>query len=197
MSKNSTSEKVIIFSAPSGAGKTTIVKSILAEFPSLEFSVSATSRTPREGETHGKDYYFLSADNFREKIQNLEFLEWEEVYANSFYGTLKSEPERIWEKGNQVIFDVDVMGGINIKKLFTQKALSIFVMPPSLEILEQRLINRGTETPESLKKRLDKAAHEMSFANEFDKIVINDHLETAIAETIALIKEFLDKDIEE
>lgn len=197
MSKNSTSEKVIIFSAPSGAGKTTIVKSILAEFPSLEFSVSATSRTPREGETHGKDYYFLSADNFREKIQNQEFLEWEEVYANSFYGTLKSEPERIWKKGNQVIFDVDVMGGINIKKLFTQKALSIFVMPPSLEILEQRLINRGTETPESLKKRLDKAAHEMSFANEFDKIVINDHLETAIAETIALIKEFLDKDTEE
>lgn len=197
MSKNSTSEKVIIFSAPSGAGKTTIVKSILAEFPSLEFSVSATSRSPREGETHGKDYYFLSADNFREKIQNQEFLEWEEVYANSFYGTLKSEPERIWKKGNQVIFDVDVMGGINIKKLFTQKALSIFVMPPSLEILEQRLINRGTETPESLKKRLDKAAHEMSFANEFDKIVINDHLETAIAETIALIKEFLDKDTEE
>lgn len=197
MSKNSTSEKVIIFSAPSGAGKTTIVKSILAEFPSLEFSVSATSRSPREGETHGKDYYFLSADNFREKIQNQEFLEWEEVYANSFYGTLKSEPERIWKKGNQVIFDVDVMGGINIKKLFTQKALSIFVMPPSLEILEQRLINRGTETPESLKKRLDKAAHEMSFANEFDKIVINDHLETAIAETIALIKEFLIKDIEE
>jgi len=196
MNNSFDSGKVIIFSAPSGAGKTTIVKSILAAFPILEFSVSATSRPPREGEIHGKDYYFLSADIFREKIQNQEFLEWEEVYANSFYGTLKSEPTRIWEKGNQVIFDVDVIGGINIKKLFAQNALSIFVMPPSLEVLEQRLINRGTETPQSLKKRIDKAAHEMSFAAKFDKIVINDQLQAAVNETIAMIKEFLEKDTE-
>ncbi len=184
--------KLFIFSAPSGAGKTSIVRALLAQMPQLEFSVSATSRPMRPGETEGVDYYFLSADTFREKIENGEFLEWEEVYNGSFYGTLFSEVQRIWNKGHHVVFDVDVAGGINIKKKFGEKALSIFVMPPSIEELEKRLVNRKTETPESLKKRLSKARYELSFAGEFDIVVVNDKLSQAIEDARKLVGDFLE-----
>lgn len=183
--------KLFIFSAPSGAGKTSIVKALLQQMPELEFSVSATSRPMRKGEINGSDYYFLSTEAFKEKIANNEFLEWEEVYRGSFYGTLHSEIKRIWAKGHHVIFDVDVAGGINIKNQFGPKALSIFVMPPSIEELEKRLVNRKTETPESLKKRLDKARFELGFANEFDQIVVNDNLEQAIEKAAEMVRTFL------
>ena len=183
--------KLFIFSAPSGAGKTSIVKALLSKMPQLEFSVSAASRPMRPGEVDGVDYYFLSPEAFREKIEQGEFLEWEEVYKGSYYGTLFSEVSRIWEKGHHVVFDVDVAGGVNIKKQFGDKALAIFVMPPSLEELEKRLVKRKTETPESLKKRLSKAEYELSFSAEFDRIVINDVLETAIDEAEKLVLEFL------
>lgn len=183
--------KLFIFSAPSGAGKTSIVKALLERMPQLEFSVSATSRPRRKGETNGRDYYFLSLEMFRKKIKNNEFLEWEEVYQGSYYGTLRSEIQRIWDKGHHVVFDVDVAGGINIKKQFDKKALSIFVMPPSFEELEKRLVNRKTETPESLKKRLDKARFELSFAKDFDRIVINDKLSDAIDEAAGLVEKFI------
>ncbi len=183
--------RLLIFSAPSGAGKTSIVKALLQQMPQLEFSVSATSRPMRKGETNGKDYYFLSKEAFKKKIENNEFLEWEEVYSGSFYGTLRSEIIRIWDKGNHVVFDVDAAGGINIKKQYGSKALSVFVMPPSIEELEKRLINRKTESPESLKKRLDKARYELGFANDFDNIVVNDNLQQAIDQSAALVNNFL------
>lgn len=183
--------RLFIFSAPSGAGKTSIVKALLKLLPQLEFSVSATSRPMRMGEENGKDYYFMSAGVFREKIANNEFLEWEEVYSGSYYGTLRSEINRIWNKGHHVVFDVDVAGGISIKKQYGHKALSIFVMPPTIEELEKRLINRNTETPESLKKRLEKARLELTFANSFDHIVVNENLQQAIDESAALVKNFL------
>lgn len=183
--------KLFIFSAPSGAGKTSIVRALLQKMPQLEFSVSATSRPRRPGEADGVDYYFLSPEAFREKIDQGEFLEWEEVYKGSYYGTLFSEVRRIWEKGHHVVFDVDVAGGINIKKQFGDHALAIFVMPPSLEVLEKRLVNRKTETPESLRKRLSKAEYELSFSDEFDQIVVNDNLDLAIEEAEKLVLEFL------
>ena len=183
--------KLIIFSAPSGAGKTTLVKHLLAAGLGLEFSVSATSRQKRAGETDGKDYYFLTAAAFREKIKEDAFLEWEEVYQDHFYGTLKSEVQRIWSKGKHVIFDVDVVGGLNIKQQYGEKALSVFVMPPTPEHLEDRLRKRSTESEENLKKRLDKARHELSFAGRFDKILINDDLDKAKQEAELLVKEFI------
>jgi guanylate kinase len=187
-------KKVIIFSAPSGAGKTTILRNILQQGFELEFSVSATSRQPREGEEDGKDYHFLSVEEFKSKIKNDEFLEWEEVYGGNFYGTLKREIDRIWAMGKNVIFDVDVYGGLNIKKYFGAQALSIFIMPPSVEVLEERLINRGTETYESLQKRVSKARQEIELAPRFDKIVVNDNLETATEQTKKEIKAFLSKE---
>jgi len=183
--------KLLIFSAPSGSGKTTIVRNLLQKMPNLEFSVSACSRAKREGEVHGHDYYFLTPDEFRAKIDNNEFVEWEEVYPGSYYGTLKSEIERIWNKGNHVVFDVDVVGGLNLKKQFADMALAIFVMPPSVESLRLRLELRGTETPESITKRVGKAMEEMSYAKDFDKIVVNDNLEEAIAKAERLVKEFI------
>jgi guanylate kinase len=183
--------KLVIFSAPSGAGKTTIVHSVLAMFPQLKFSVSACSRAQRPGEVDGKDYYFLSEQGFRENIANNAFLEWEEVYPGNFYGTLTSELERIWKTGHHVVFDVDVKGGLNIKKKYPTLALSIFIMPPSLSELENRLRNRQTESEEALLKRLQKASFEIDFANEFDKIIINDNLERAIADAALLIRSFL------
>ena len=183
--------KLIIFSAPSGAGKTTLVKHLLEADLDLEFSVSAASRNKRTGETDGTDYYFLSAETFRLKIKNSEFLEWEEVYKDHFYGTLKSEVERIWSQGKHVIFDVDVVGGLNIKKQYKDQALAVFVMPPGPEHLEQRLRERSTEKEEDLKKRLKKANHELSFAKQFDTILINDDLEIAKAEAVNLVKEFI------
>jgi len=183
--------KLIIISAPSGAGKTTIVHSLLESDLGLEFSVSAASRPKRKNEVDGKDYYFISVKDFKEKIKNEKFLEWEEVYKDHFYGTLKSEVERIWAKGHHVIFDVDVYGGINIKKYYKHKALSIFIMPPSMKHLDQRLRGRSTESEENLSKRLEKAEHEMSFAGEFDRIIINDNLETALTEAKEIVTEFL------
>jgi len=183
--------KLVIFSAPSGAGKTSIVQGVLQRTPQLAFSVSACSRPMRPGEVHGKDYYFLSPEAFRKKIDEGAFLEWEEVYPGNYYGTLRSEVERLWQEGKHVVFDVDVAGGLNIKNQFPQQALAIFIKPPSLEVLKQRLINRGTESEESLRKRLGKAELELSYANRFDHIVVNDHLETAIREASEKVKRFI------
>ncbi len=187
------SGKLIIFSAPSGAGKTSIVRQLLGSRTDLEFSISVCSRAKRENEKDGVDYYFITAEEFRNKISNDEFLEWEEVYEDHFYGTLKSEVSRIWAKGKHVIFDVDVVGGLNIKKYGREKALAIFVMIPTFQELEARLKNRSTETPETLKKRTDKAKHELTFADKFDKIIMNDDLANAVEEANRIVEEFLSK----
>ncbi len=184
--------KCIIFSAPSGAGKTTIVQYLLNKPElKLEFSVSATSRKPRAGEKNGQDYYFLSIDQFRQKIMNNEFIEWEEVYENNFYGTLKSEVERIWEKGNHVVFDVDVAGGLNLKKQLGDQALLIFVMPPSVEELERRLKSRSTDDDETIAKRIAKANFELSFAPKFDVRIVNDILAEALQKSSQTVSAFL------
>lgn len=185
--------KVIIFSAPSGSGKTTIVKALLEVFPQFEFSISATSRHPRGTEQHGKDYYFLSDEEFCKAIAEDKFVEYEEVYSGTHYGTLRSEVERIWAKGNIIIFDVDVMGGINLKKIFGEDALSIFIMPPSVEELRRRLIGRGTDAPETIEKRVAKAEFELSKSDQFDKVVVNDDLQTAIAEATNHITSFIER----
>ena len=183
--------KLIIFSAPSGSGKTTIVRQILKEIPNLEFSISACSRYPREGEINGTDYHFFSIDEFKNKIDSNEFIEWEEVYTDQYYGTLKSEVYRIWDKGNHAIFDVDVVGGVNIKEQFHDNSLAIFIEAPSIELLEKRLRTRGTESEEQIKKRINKAEEELKFAAKFDKIIINDNLDQAIEETKDVVNEFL------
>lgn len=183
--------KLVIFSAPSGAGKTTIVKQVLKSGLPLEFSISATSRNSRNGEVHGKDYYFLTAEDFKSRIENNEFVEWQEVYPGSFYGTLKTELDRIWEKQKHVLFDVDVLGGLNLKKMFSMNALALFVMPPSLEVLEQRLRGRNTDPEEKIKERIAKAQYELSFASQFDKVIVNDDLDKAVSETIQMITSFI------
>ena len=183
--------KVIIFSAPSGSGKSTIIGHLLKRVPGLEFSISATSRKPRQGEQDGKDYYFLTEEDFKQRVAEDKFVEWVEVYQGTCYGTLKSEIERIWDKGNTVIFDVDVLGGVSLKKIFGEKALSIFIQPPSIEVLEQRLRNRGTETEESLRKRIERAEMELQYSNQLDVVVVNDDLETAINETETIVNNFL------
>jgi guanylate kinase len=183
--------KAIIVSAPSGAGKTTIVKHLLSLFPELEFSVSACSRPKREKEVEGKDYYFITADQFRDKIAGDDFIEWQEVYPGSYYGTLKSEMERIWSEGKTPIFDVDVSGGINLKKYFGDTALAIFIQPPSLQELENRLRHRGTESEENLQMRLDKVEKELTFAGKFDQIIVNDEFSSASNKATELIKGFL------
>lgn len=183
--------KAIIFSAPSGSGKTTIVKHLLQNNPDLGFSISASTRDRRgRTEQNGKDYYFLTPEDFKKKIDNNEFVEWEEVYEGNFYGTLKSEIERIWEEGRNVIFDVDVKGGLNLKKYFGDKALAIFVKVPSLEVLKDRLHDRGTETAESLSRRLFKAKFEMEFSNKFDVVLVNENLDTSLAEAQRLYDTF-------
>lgn len=181
---------MLIFSAPSGAGKTTILRHLLQHFPQLEFSVSACSRQPREGEVDGRDYHFLSADEFRARIERNEFVEWEEVYPGHFYGTLWSELHRIWNNGNIVAFDVDVKGGINLRSKF-DNALSVFIMPPSIEVLRQRLLNRGTETLEKVEMRVQRAQEEMSYAQQFDKILLNDNLSEVQAQALQMVKSWL------
>lgn len=183
--------KVILFSAPSGCGKTTIIKQLLQHFDCFEFSISATSRKPREGEQNGRDYYFLSLEEFEQRVQHNEFLEWEEVYQGTRYGTLKSEVDRIWDNGHIILFDVDVNGGMNIKKYFGPQALSIFVMPPSIEVLEQRLRTRGTESEESIQKRLGRSAQELNESKNFDITIVNNELEKAVEETKQVIQKFL------
>ncbi len=183
--------KLIIFSAPSGSGKTTIVRQLLQIFPQFEFSISATSRLPRGTEQNGIDYFFLSQEEFRQKVAEDAFVEWEEVYNGTCYGTLKSEMQRIWQKGNVIIFDVDVMGGINLKNIFGENACSIFIMPPSIEELQKRLEGRGTDNAETIAKRVAKADFEISKATEFDYIVVNDRLEDAVALARQIITDFL------
>lgn len=185
--------KLFIFSAPSGSGKTTIVQHLLKQDFKLEFSISATSRTKRTNETNGKDYHFLSAKEFKAKIDKNEFLEWEEVYEGCFYGTLKSEVEKIREEGNNVIFDVDVVGGTNIKKFYKEEALAIFIQPPSIKELENRLHNRNTDSEEVIAKRVEKFKFELAYSDQFDKVIVNDKLEDAFAEAEATIINFLNQ----
>lgn len=192
MSSNSFKGKAIIFSAPSGAGKTTIVRYLLEKKLPLLFSISACSRNRRPNEIDGKDYYFLSTDDFKAKVANRAFVEWEEVYENNFYGTLKTEIDRIWSSHQHVVFDVDVVGGLNLKKHFGDRALSIFIEPPSLDVLFKRLKNRATETEKSLNKRIEKATHEMKFSSSFDLIIINDRLEKAKKDAFEKVSKFLD-----
>jgi len=183
--------KLIVISAPSGAGKTSIVHQLLKDIPELSFSVSASSRERRENEVHGKDYYFLGVEGFQQKIIEDAFLEWEQVYENQYYGTLKSEIDRIWSEGKTIIFDVDVVGGLNIKQQYPKECLSIFIMPPSIEVLAERLIGRGSESDESVKKRLDKAEEEISKNKQFDTIILNDEFEIACEQTKEIITNFI------
>lgn len=186
--------KLIIFSAPSGSGKTTIVRELLKQPDlNLSFSVSTTSREPRGAEKNGVDYYFISVEEFKKRIENNEFLEWEEVYTNNFYGTYKSEIERLNTLGKNILFDIDVFGGINVKKLFGNQALSIFIQPPSIDELRRRLENRQTDSAEKIMMRLAKAQKEMEQAIHFDQIIINDNLQTAIKQTEKVIRDFLKK----
>jgi len=183
--------KLIVISAPSGAGKTSIVHHLLKNMPELSFSVSACSREKRDNETHGKDYYFLGVEGFQNKIKEAAFLEWEEVYENQYYGTLKSEIERIWSEGKTVIFDVDVIGGLNIKKQYPKECLSLFIMPPSVDVLRERLSGRGTESEAKLEMRLAKAEQEILKNQEFDKVILNDDFGIACEETMEVITNFI------
>ncbi len=184
-------KKMFIFTAPSGAGKTTIVKHLLSKYNNLGFSVSATTRTKRPYETEGKDYYFMSVDEFKQKINQGEFVEWEEVYHEQYYGTLKSEIDRIWSEGKQLVFDIDVRGAQNIKKAFGDQCMSVFVRPPSVSTLIQRLTDRNTETPESLEKRVNKVKKEMAYENSFDMVLVNDKLEIAAKEAEHITETFI------
>ncbi len=185
--------KLIVFSAPSGAGKTTLVKYILKTFSEIEFSISATSRKARGEEKDGKDYYFLSSEEFKARIKNDEFIEYEEVYGGNYYGTLKSEVNRIWKDKKIAIFDIDVVGGANIKGMFPNEALSIFVMPPSIDILHRRLIERGDVSKQEIDVRIKKAESELDYASKFDNIIINNDLEESKKIAHTLIKEFIDE----
>ena len=185
--------KAILFSAPSGCGKTTIIGQLMQYFDCFDFSISATTRQPRGQEQDGRDYYFLSREEFMRRVDKGDFLEWEEVYQGTCYGTLKSEISRIWDAGRVIVFDVDVNGGCNIKRYFGDDALSIFVMPPSLEVLEQRLRSRGTDSEEAIVKRLGRSAEELKQAPQFDVTIVNDDLQRAVAEAKGVIEKFLDE----
>ena len=187
--------KLIIFSAPSGSGKSTLVQHLMTEYPELrlKFSISCTSRAPRGTERNGVEYFFLSPDEFRQKISAGEFLEYEEVYQDKFYGTLKSQVETQADRGENVVFDVDVKGGCNIKKYYGDRALSVFIQPPSVEELRKRLVGRATDAPEVIEQRLAKAEYELTFADKFDKVIINDDLDVAKAEAYQIVSEFLKK----
>lgn len=184
--------KMFIFTAPSGAGKTTIVRHLLDKYNFLDFSISATTRNKRPHEQDKVDYYFMSVDEFKENVANGAFIEWEEVYENQFYGTLKSEVERIWSNNKHLVFDIDVRGAQNIKRFFGDKCMSVFVRPPSVEILIDRLINRNTETPESLQKRISKVRREMEYENTFDMVLVNDLLEVSFVEAEHIVETFIE-----
>lgn len=184
--------KLVIISGPSGTGKTTIVKHLLESGLNLAFSVSATTREPRTDEKHGTDYYFLPVTEFRKKVEKDEFVEWEEVYNNILYGTLKSEMQRIWANGCHVLFDVDVKGGLNLKKIFGNRSIALFIMPPSVDELRKRLAKRGSESAEKVKMRLDKAEEEMKLSNQFDTIIVNKNLDLAKEETLEMVRSFLE-----
>ena len=186
-------EKLVIISAPSGAGKSTIVGRVLPEMKNLEFSISATSRAPRGSEKHGEHYYFLTPDEFRKAVSEDAFIEWEEVYPDNFYGSLKSEVERLWKAGKAVIFDIDVVGALNLKKQFGEKAIAIFIQPPNEKELENRLRGRGTDSEEKIQTRLGKAKEELARAPEFDVVVVNDDLDKSADEVRKLIEVFLEK----
>ncbi|CCY36375.1 guanylate kinase [Alistipes sp. CAG:831] len=186
-------KKVIIFSAPSGAGKSTVVGHLLKTFPFLEFSISATSRPPRGSEKDGIEYYFFSEQQFRDLISQNAFVEYEEVYPGSFYGTLRSEVERIWARGHVILFDIDVKGGVNLKRIFGDNALSVFVRPPSIEELRRRLIGRGTDSPEAIERRVAKAEEELGYESMFDRILENDILEETLAEAEKIVRTFIGK----
>ncbi len=183
--------KLVIFSAPSGSGKTTLAKHVLASINNISFSISACSRKARIGEIDGLDYYFLPIKEFKKKVFNNEFIEWEEVYEDHFYGTLASEVERIRNNGNHVLFDVDVVGGVNIKKKYGKEALAIFVKPPSVDVLINRLANRSTDSSEAIKTRIKKAEYELSFEDQFDVTIINDNLESAKSQTLKIVSDFI------
>jgi guanylate kinase len=183
--------KLVIFAGPSGSGKTTIVRHLLGVYPRLAFSISACSRPMRVNERNGEDYYFLTTEQFKDKIEKEEFLEWEEVYPGSFYGTMRTEVERLWDAGRDVIFDIDVKGAMNLKEHYPDCSLSVFVHPPSIETLEERLKLRNTESPEVFKQRVNKAQFELSFASKFERIIYNDDLTDAFAEAEKLVGEFL------
>ncbi len=186
-------KKLIVFTAPSGAGKTTIVKHLLKKFDFLGFSISATTRAKRDHETNGLDYYFLSIDEFREKLEQKAFVEWEEVYDNQYYGTLKSEVERVWSTGKHILFDIDVKGAVSIKNAYPDATLVIFVKPPSPEILYERLRNRKTETSESLRKRMARAARELTYEDRFDATLVNDVLETTLSDAERIVQDFISR----
>ena len=191
---NSANGKMIIFSAPSGSGKTTLVRHLLKTFPDkIDFSISATSRPRRGVEENGKDYYYLTREEFLQRVEKGDFLEWEEVYAGTHYGTLRSEVERVWASGKAVIFDIDVEGGLNLKSQFGENALSVFVMPPSIQILEQRLKSRSTDSKESIQRRIAKAEKELETASLFDVSILNENLDAACLRAEEVIKEFLEK----
>lgn len=185
--------KLIIFSAPSGSGKSTIINYLLTQHLNLAFSISATSRAPRGTEQHGVEYFFLTPDEFRRRIAAGDFLEYEEVYPDRFYGTLKEQVERQLADGQNVVFDVDVVGGCNIKKFYGERALSVFIQPPSVEELRKRLVGRGTDAPEVIESRIAKAEYELDFASKFDTVIVNDDLETAKAEALKVIQDFLNR----
>ncbi len=183
--------KIIIITAPSGSGKTTIVKRLLESYPKLAFSISACTRNPRAGEQHGKDYYFLKEEDFVQQVKEDAFIEWEMVYTGKYYGTLKSELQRIWDEGRYPLVDIDVQGALNIKQKYPDDSISLFIQAPSMEELERRLVNRGTENEHTLKERLDKAADELTYAPKFDRIVVNDQLDRAVEEIKSIIENFI------
>jgi len=192
--ENKKKGKLIIFAAPSGSGKTTLLRYVMTQLPQLSFSVSATSRPPRPGEKNGIDYYFISSQEFKQKIKEDAFVEWEEVYENQFYGSLRAEVEKIRMRGDSVAFDVDVRGGVNIKKLYGDQALAVFLRPPSIAVLEERLRHRSTESEESIRQRLARATYELTFEKDFDKVLVNDNLEKARKEALKIVRDFIEKD---